>query len=73
MKTCIRRALQIAGISGGMLFLGGGIASADTGIGGPLDSAIDLSTGSDNSAALVNVPVDISNDQGRCAQPQWPG
>ena len=39
MRTCLKRALQIAVASGGLLFLGAGIAAAN-----PLDSLGDTGT-----------------------------
>src|SRR6478672_10805858 len=62
MKTCVKRALQIATLSGGMFFLGAGIAAADTGIDISSDTTINLSIGSDqNSAGLIDLPVTISD------------
>src|ERR1700712_2345205 len=60
MRTCLKRALQIAVASGGMFFLGAGIAAAS-----PLDSLGDTSAPDSSEVNhannLLSVPTTVSD------------
>src|SRR6478735_5378040 len=70
MHTCVRKALQIAVTAGGLMFLGAGIASADsTDVTGDLTAAVQAELGVDLDLDLgqlpqaVDVPITISGNE----------
>ena len=70
MHTCVRNALQIAVTAGGLMFLGAGIASADsTDVTGDLTAAVQAELGVDLDLDLgqlpqaVDVPITISGNE----------
>ena len=70
MHTCVRKALQIAVTAGGLMFLGAGIASADsTDVTGDLTAAVQADLGVDLDLDLgqlpqaVDVPITISDNE----------
>ena len=70
MHTCVRKALHIAVTAGGLMFLGAGIASADsTDVTGDLTAAVQAELGVDVDLDLgqlpqaVDVPITISGNE----------